>query len=165
MKNSIASKIENMVGTLRIQHQLRVPINAKLLLRKLGVKRITPKNSVSFVEVLPDSKFILCVGAGKPSTQYAIAHLLGHLLLHLNPKIPGKFQDDIRYRFGYSEEEHQANFFSQALMLPEKEFREACLKYEKNGKLNLLTLSRHFHVPVCAIYERGAWLRIFDYDN
>ena len=65
----------------------------------------------------------------KTRNNFAIAHELGHLFIHMGYLINDKlwnsvdeYSDSVYFRFGYSEEELEANEFAAAFQMPEDEY-------------------------------------------
>lgn len=103
--------------------------------------------------------------------KFSIAHELGHLFLHMGFLVDKEkwqheslFQDSVRYRFGRSLEEFEANEFAGALLMPEDDFRIQAEKNFKDGKYQVSTIAEFFEVSGEAALTRGRWLGVFPWD-
>lgn len=75
------------------------------------------------------------------------------------------YKDNVMYRFGYSQEEAEANEFAGTLLMPETEFRAKANELDHNGSVNLVDLATHFQVSPEAARLRGCFLGLFAWDR
>jgi Zn-dependent peptidase ImmA (M78 family) len=120
--------------------------------------------------------FIIYLNPHKPYTRerFTLAHELGHLFLHMGfllnrelwNSIPeGQFQDSAYYRIdgNYTQEEHEANEFAAAFLMPRSEFIEISKKYLNNNQYSINPIADHFKVSKSSAINRGRWLGIFEW--
>ena len=103
--------------------------------------------------------------------RYEIAHLLGHLLLHMGYQNPLKWESQEKFRdsiahhvdIDFSRKEIDANQFAQALLMPQEKFREvACRAYNKEGdSYPLFLITEKFGVPELAAKRYGQRIGLF----
>lgn len=104
------------------------PLNLPLVVHQLGGRiKIDPELTVE-AKVKRRRKggfsIILQKDMGQPYGSFQIAHLLGHLFLHMGYLTPkwnkaASYHDSVHHRsFAYTEEENQATQFAIALLLP-----------------------------------------------
>jgi Zn-dependent peptidase ImmA (M78 family) len=121
-----------------------------------------------------DKNFIIYLNPHKPYTRerFTIAHELGHLFLHmgflLNKGLWGafpndQFQDSAYYRIkgNYTQEEHEANEFAAAFLMPKDEFIAVSKRHLDNDRYTILPIAKHFEVSESSAINRGKWLGIF----
>jgi len=105
---------------------------------------------------------------GEQRCRFTIAHELGHLFIHMGfATEPAKWKeineyvDSGFYRYGYSEEEYEANEFAGSLLMPEEKYKELVGKYKKRSSVDITKLASDFDVSLDATLTRGKWLGIF----
>ncbi len=95
---------------------------------------------------------------------FAIAHELGHLFLHMGYRTnveAWKNQDEVKYRrFGSTEQEYQANEFAAALLMPAEDFGKAIYELAVENKVNMTLVAERFNVSLSAAINRGRSLGI-----
>ncbi len=103
--------------------------------------------------------------------RFSLAHELGHLFLHMGyiikPSIwkeSDAYVDSVYYRYGYSEEEHEANEFAGAFLMPKEEFRQTIEDLGRDGLVDLVALAQRFDVSKDAALTRGRWLGLLSWD-
>jgi len=101
---------------------------------------------------------------------FSIAHELGHLFLHMgyliNPKLWNEsttYSDSVYFRYGYSEEEYEANEFAAAFLMPESEFKEYIDANKEEHSVDIEKVANYFNVSIQAAETRGKWLRLFSW--
>ena len=115
--------------------------------------------------------------------RYEIAHLLGHLFLHMEYRTLGlqgisqvsekwQQQENFRDAMKYHLEDHQrlemeANQFAQSFLMPEEEFRKVAQQFQqkKDNKYRLDYIAQHFRVPPLAVERYGERLELFKRDD
>ena len=92
---------------------------------------------------------------------FTIAHELGHLFLHMGYKIDAdrwNSQQSTYYRKGGSVQEHEANEFAAALLMPRKEYKKIMDRYTEGNHVFTPKIAEEFHVSINAASNRGKWL-------
>jgi Zn-dependent peptidase ImmA (M78 family) len=102
---------------------------------------------------------------------FSIAHEVAHLFLHMGYIVsPDKwnaitrYEDSVRARHGYTEEEHEANQFAAAFLMPEDEFVKVASSAFGGEHYDLRIVAEHFGVSERAVKTRGQWLGLFSWD-
>lgn len=170
-RREIRSLAEGICGAL----DLTIPVDLEEAVRRLGgdLEEATLQNNVDGrIEKVGDSfKITLSPEQSKLRKRFSLAHEIGHLFLHMGFLIKPElwtssesYIDSVYYRYGYSEEEHEANEFAGSFLMPSTEFVEAVQELGKDGFVNLSTLAGRFEVSTDAAYTRGRWLGVFPWD-
>lgn len=73
-----------------------------------------------------------------------------------------EYWDSPKFRYGFSEEEDEAQEFATALLMPEEEFRSIVRKWRSGGRVELSPLAKYFQVSTHAARVRGQRLGIFE---
>lgn len=94
---------------------------------------------------------------------FAIAHELGHLFLHMGYLVSKGTWDQQSNshqftRFGANEHENQANEFAAALLMPQKEFEGKIEEYSSGNFVNMARVANYFHVSISAATNHGRLL-------
>lgn len=94
---------------------------------------------------------------------FTVAHELGHLFLHMGYLIGkdtwNQQSNSHQFtRFGTNEQEHQANEFATALLMPQKEFKEKIDEYSSGNIVNMAQVANYFHVSISAAINHGRFL-------
>jgi Zn-dependent peptidase ImmA (M78 family) len=123
-----------------------------------------------------ERSFIIHLNPYKSHTRerFTLAHELGHLFLHMGfllnkelwNSIPeGQFQDSAYYRIdgNYTQEEHEANEFAAAFLMPKDEFIFVSKQHLNNNQYTISPIARHFEVSEISVINRGKWLGIFEW--
>lgn len=171
MKASRRREIGTFAARLRDVLGLETPTNVDLAVERLGGKvDIDDLAHEAMVEKVGKSFRIVLstqwVSDGRK--RFSISHELGHLFLHMGylvdeakwASIPS-YRDSARYRYGYSEEELEANEFAASFLMPERDFQSVAAKYLLNGKYNVNAIAEEFGVSREAAINRGRWLNMF----
>ena len=98
---------------------------------------------------------------------FAIAHELGHLFLHMGFKTNIKVWDNQvlnKYiRFSMLEQEIQANEFAANLLMPKDEYINEIKQQTKNNQdIDIKAISKKFNVGYILAYNRGYYLKILE---
>lgn len=169
--------IREFAENVRTKLQLRVPVDVDDAVTKLGgvvriedetdpealVRALGPNNEHKFEVVISNQ-----VAVGRH--RFSVAHEIGHLFLHMGFMTSkwnesDVYKDNVMYRFGYSQEEAEANEFAGTLLMPETEFRAKANELDHNGSVNLVDLATHFQVSPEAARLRGCFLGLFAWDR
>ena len=90
---------------------------------------------------------------------FAIAHELGHLFLHMDFMTDSdklrKQSKEVYYRNGSSELEYQANEFAAAFLMPRKDYKNKLDEHIKCNMANTEKIARYFFVSIDAAVNRG----------
>lgn len=153
------------------------PINVESAVEMLG-GRLEPYNPTditdgeAYVKKLDEEKFEIGVidVSSASRRRFSIAHELGHLFLHMGYLVDDArwksvdcYQDSVKYRFGYSEEEFEAHEFAAAFLMPADRFRQVAEEYHDGDKYSIQPIADYFNVSTDAAKNRGRWLRIFSW--
>lgn len=165
-------EINALADTVREALGLTVPVDVEKAVSLLGghLKDIDSEpNPEAYVEK-KDDKFEVGIDRGLAPNRrrFSIAHELGHLFLHMGYLIDEvkwkdvtRYEESIKFRFGFSEEEYEAHEFAGAFLMPEMEFRAIADDHKNDGKYRVNSIADHFRVSVEAASNRGRWLRMF----
>lgn len=116
--------------------------------------------------------FEISISASKPESRmkFSIAHEIAHLFLHMGFMVDDdlwkknvEYKDSVKFRYGYTEEELEANEFAGAFLMPEDKFREVASQNYDNDKYDLKKIADYFGVSSEAAKNRGRWLGIFSW--
>lgn len=169
-------QIQNFADQIREALNMTSPVEVEEMVSKLGgrIEKVSSKEIEyeACIQKLDDGfKIVLAKDLYNKRTRFSIAHEIGHLFLHMGYIVDEDkwnkskdYKDNIKFRFGYSEEELQANEFAAALLMPKDEFKKVALD-NFDGKLyNLSGIANHFDVSLQAAKTRGRWLGLFSWD-
>ena len=133
------------------------PCDLNKIVAALGgtIERVKPEETDCEAKIQKEAensfKIILREGSPVNRERFSIAHELGHLFFHMGYMIDpekwnatSEFKDSVYYRNGNTEEEHEANEFAAALLMPEKEFLEKAEEHFVDGKYFFKTNCRLF---------------------
>lgn len=169
----------NEIGVLadRVREALGLstPVNVEAAVEMLGgtLKDIgTGDEPEAYVEKQANSFEIgIHPDVSPKRRRFSIAHELGHLFLHMGFIIDEekwnsvtRYEESIKYRFGYSEEEYEAHEFAAAFLMPESEFRAIADAHRVENKYRISGIAEHFQVSEDAASNRGRWLKMFAWD-
>lgn len=153
--------LKKLADTIRESFNLTNPVSIDKLVSDLGGKIKTEEfldRTIQSKVRITDKSFSISIKENEPERQFMIAKCIGHLLIHLG-YVPDKkyyevieYSDSPLYRQGYSEEDGEATFFAEELLLPEEEFLEA---YGKSRELT--KLAEVFGVSVHLVRIRCSW--------
>lgn len=171
--------INKLADQIRTRLEIEVPADLDSLVARLAGKvEIVPSEELNemeaAVEKTGDRAFVIRISDETPAMRrrFSIAHELGHLFLHMgylvNPGLWAKtdaYRDSVRYRFGYTEEELEANEFAAALLMPSAEFRRIAELNCALGRYQVQPIAERFKVSTNAAKVRGQWLGLFSWDE
>lgn len=169
-------QVNDLAEKLRSILHVSTPVDMKSVVDHLGgtIKYVPPaaiphealveKNGDRFIITLTSDKL-------KERRAFSIAHEVGHLFLHMGYLIdPAKwnkivtYEDSVRARYGYNEEELEANEFAGAFLMPRDEFVSVADRYRKAATFNLADIAKTFGVSLYAAKTRGQWLGVFSWN-
>lgn len=169
-------RISELADIVRNTLQLTSPTDMQEVVKKLGGDlRFVEPGEISYEAIVEkvDDGFRISIANDRAGTRqkFSVAHEIGHLFLHMgyivNPSVwtnITRYEDSVRARFGYSEEEHEANQFAAAFLMPESEFIAVANAACTDGVYDLAQISAHFGVSEAAAKTRGQWLGVFSWD-
>ena len=167
-------EIGEIADGVREALELKVQVDVDRAIQLLGgtLTQVAPTEAEAYVEKHGESFVIGISDAVAPTRRrFSIAHEFGHLFLHMGYLMDvnkwtnvARYEESIKYRFGYSEEEYEAHEFAGAFLMPETEFREVAESFRRENKYQVISIADHFGVSVDAASTRGRWLRIFAWD-
>lgn len=170
MNNNTQQYIENAAETFFRKYKLTVPVTSKALIQiitRLGGQvdetKLDPVLDPTIGKT-DDLRFTIRIETNLSETNktYALAHELGHLILHMGLLIDkdlwmnqpiGEFRSFPRY-----EQEQQANAFAQALLMPKKNIEQAIKQLTKNNCIDPKDLAEKFGVNKGCIIQRARML-------
>jgi Zn-dependent peptidase ImmA (M78 family) len=169
-------EITSLADTIRESLELSVPVDLNQAVQRLG-------GTLSEIAIEPGQPEASVRKTGErfaiylrhlewqARKRFSVAHELGHLFLHMgylvDPdawKRSKDYKDSVYHRFGHGIEEHEANVFAAAFLMPEKEFRAAVAEFGSGHDL-LKRLASHFGTSPSAVLIRGQELGIFAEDD
>lgn len=165
-------QINEMADEIREILELSIPVNVKEAVEKLkGVLESSDLEHGMEARISKEgARFKIQISNEKIGNRerFSIAHELGHLFLHMGYLIhpekwngTGEYIDSVYYRYGHSVEEHEANEFAGAFLMPTIDFEEAVREALNEGRYYLPGIADHFQVSVEAVRSRGRWLGLF----
>lgn len=164
--------IRNLAVIVRRWLAMETPIDVESAVVKLNgqIRTDATLDHEAKIEMRRDS-FVISLrdqDANRARRRFTIAHELGHLFLHLDYlksdeelTEPKNYEDSVRYRYGYSIEEYEANEFAASLLMPEDEFRQEVREASEDGECDLKRVAERFGVSLEAARTRGRWLGLF----
>lgn len=166
--DGLADKVREALGLLS-------PVNVEAAVAMLGgtLREIgSGAAAEAYVEKQGDSFEIgIDLDSAPNRRRFSIAHELGHLFLHMGFMIDEdkwnsvtRYEESIKYRFGYSEEEYEAHEFAGAFLMPESEFRAIADGHKVGNKYRISGIADYFQVSEEAASNRGRWLQMFAWD-
>lgn len=168
-------QINELAEKLREGLDIRPPIDMKEVAERLGGQvRYVDEEDLPYEALVEkkDDAFVITLVSSKirQRQNFSIAHELGHLFIHMGYLInPTKwtgittYEDGVRARYGYSEEELEANEFAGAFLMPSDEFLTVAERCRSNDHYKLDEIARNFAVSVQAAKTRGQWLGLFSW--
>lgn len=130
--------------------------NLLKLYDELSIKIEISKNLIVESQLIfnEDKNIFIATFKKEPST-FDLAHLLGHMLLHLNENQLDLFKDsifycdDIKSQYGFNID-IEANEFAATLLMPE----DVLKNYITNKSQNINDIANHFNVTNQAVINR-----------
>lgn len=117
------------------------------------------------IRKIGDSEFEIIVSPFQSLERrnFAIAHELGHLFLHMDFMTDSdklrKQSKEVYYRNGNSELEYQANEFAAAFLMPRKDYKNKLDEHIKGNMVNTEKIARYFFV--CKVDENECFFTKF----
>ena len=166
--------IASLAETIRQACAIGVPADVRGAVTCLGgTLRVMPDPGFEAMVEKCDAGFRITL-AEEPieaRQRFSIAHELGHLFLHMGYLVDEKkwasitdYRDSVYYRFGYTEEEYEANEFAAALLMPSAEFDAVARRYALGTSYDVTAIARHFGVSAPAARVRGRFLGLFTWE-
>lgn len=177
MTSTKRKQINTLAESIREELKLTSPVNLEEAIEILNgnLKYIdSPIDNKIEAKIEKDGdSFTIQVQQKEPQTRvnFSIAHEIGHLFLHMgyliNPEMweeTGEYNDSVYYRFGYSEEEYEANEFAGAFLMPRAEFLSILEDSKIESRVDIENIANHFNVSKEAVLIRGRWLGVFRWE-
>lgn len=167
-------QISQLAERVRVACELSIPVDVEEAVKRLGgmIEQVTDQGFEARIERFEDRfKITLSQDISERRKRFSIAHELGHLFLHMGYLIDkekwertGTYIDSVYYRYGYSQEEYEANEFAAAFLMPQAEFIRVAQSYFQNGVYAIDPITEHFQISSEAAINRGRWLGVFSWD-
>ena len=181
MKRLTRKQIEELSAKISKQYAIQPPIDHEMLenlVKKMGGELCEDSldSDIDGQIEKKDNSFKITINKSKHDNQhrknFTIAHEIGHLFLHMHYLEKNEWDsiknyvDSVKHRFGYSEEEYEANHFAASLLMPKDKYENFIKQEAKNNKnrIEIQRISNHFNVSREAAITRGKWLGIFSWD-
>jgi predicted transcriptional regulator len=167
-------EISAFAANLRKALKLPTPIDTELAVRRLGGTVIVdPSLEYEAMVEKVGNGFRILLSADKVSEgrrKFSVAHELGHLFLHMGYLVDQNrwhsirsYRDSVRYRYGYSEEEFEANEFAAAFLMPKDDFERIARQYYCTSAYDVNSIAKEFGVSRDAATNRGRWSNMFSW--
>jgi Zn-dependent peptidase ImmA (M78 family) len=167
-------EIELLAESVRRACGSEVPVDVEGAVTRLGgcLRTVPVADHEAKIEKR-DSAFLITLTEDRIATRqrFSIAHELGHLFLHMGYAIDeakwqeaDSYSDSVYYRYGYTEEEYEANEFAGALLMPRAEFERVAGQYRVASGYSINPIADHFLVSREAAIIRGRWLGLFAWE-
>jgi predicted transcriptional regulator len=174
MQQARRDKINRLAEKVRATCELSTPVDVELAVRRLRgeIKEVDDAEMEAKIEKRGKG-FRITVSTDKHENRrrFSVAHELGHLFLHMGYLIDqdrwsrvGTYVDSVYYRYGFNIEEHEANEFAGAFLMPRAEFVQVANRYRSGNTYQIGPIAEHFKVSVEAAKIRGRWLGLFNWD-
>ena len=169
MDSSTRIYINNLAQQVIKVYNITIPItNIDALIHKIGGTIVEMSNFDDLCDgtIIKDGENSFRIAISPYQSQqrrlFTIAHELGHLFLHMgyrtNPSLWEIQNQKVFRRFGSSEQEYQANEFAAALLMPKDTYKKILMDNAVNGRVDISTLAKYFHVSQAAAINRGKFL-------
>ncbi len=170
-------KMQKWINNSKNKHELKFPYDLENFVRSLNGEIQNNENLEAGVygsiEKISDKKFKISINPLVFSAQertFTIAHEIGHLILHMGYDIDPKkwenidsYKDSPYYRFGYSQEEDEADEFARNFLMPESEVQNFIQEMSnRSGQVLVSDVAEKFSVPNKQVLIRVKELGIID---
>ena len=172
MNDTTKAYINQIADAVRSTFGIAVPIdNIDCLVNQLGGS-IVEKPGLDplydgTIKKLGDNAFAIAIFPYHDDEirNFAIAHELGHLFLHMGYLISKDTWDQQSnsqqfIHFGTNNQESQANEFAAALLMPQKEFKAKIDEYSSGNFVKMAEVANYFHVSIAVATNHG---RVLEY--
>lgn len=169
-------QIRELAERIRVALELTPPINMEEVVARLGGEiEYTATAGDQFEAMVQKTEGSFKISMSRlpssPRQKFTLAHEVGHLFLHMGYLVNQDkwdsitdYRDSARYRYGYSEEELEANEFAGTFLMPKEMFEQVAEKNLRDGKYNVTAIAQEFGVSVDAAKIRGRLLGLFSWD-
>lgn len=171
MNSTRRKEINKLAELVRKACEATSPVNMEEAVRRLGGEIVEDSTIEPEAQIeKTDAGFRVKLHPSKTKNRknFSIAHEIGHLFIHMGYIIDpekweaiDKYEDSVYARYGHSHEEHEANEFAAAFLMPQEEFNSSCERNCINGNCNLYLIAADFGVSIDAALTRGKWLGKF----
>lgn len=176
-------QIERLADWLRRKLEVEPPVDPRDALARLGVdlrEGVDLEGPEAVIEHDPSGRTMITLDdftarGGRAVTPgrvaFALAHLIGHLLLHTDhlrtraAPSRDRLEDLVTFGPAIDRIELEAHQFAAALLMPRIPFREAVEQLGVTGRNDLEPLAERFGVSHEAALMRGRWLGLFDWSQ
>lgn len=171
--------IEKLALGIRKALKIQTPIDLKKVISLLSGSIICINdieyNSEAKITKKDNNTFEIALNSSNNTNErenFTIAHELGHLFLHMGYLIDNdkwnsinEYTDSVYYRYGYNEEEFEANEFAANFLMPKEEFIDIVLKnLNENNICDFKKVADYFNVSHKAVIIRSKWLGLISWD-
>lgn len=167
MNDATRAYINKVADSVRSAFGVGIPVdNIDSLVNQLG-GRIVEKPGLDplydgTIKKVGDNSFEIAIFPHQSPEErnFAIAHELGHLFLHMGYLASKETWDQYGHsvqfaHFGTDEQERQANAFAAALLMPQKEFKGKIEEYTSGNCADMAQVSNYFHVSIATATNHG----------
>lgn len=165
--------ISTLTDKIREKYSITTPIEDMTeIVKQIGGDVIQKYNFDSYYDATvmkTNDKFYIAIPiiSDMQRKNFAIAHELGHLFLHMGFKTNVEVWDNQilnKYiRFSMIEQEIQANEFAASLLIPKDKYINEIEQQTKNRQdINIKAISEKFNVSYVLAYNRGYYLKILE---
>lgn len=165
--------ISTLTDKIREKYSITTPIQDMTeIVKKIGGNVIQKYNFDSYYDATvmkTNDTFYIAIPiiSDMQRKNFAIAHELGHLFLHMGFKTNVEVCDNQvlnKYiRFSMIEQEIQANEFAASLLIPKDEYINEIKQQTKNNQdIDIKAISEKFNVSYVLAYNRGYYLKILE---
>lgn len=170
MNDATKSYINKVADAVRSTFNVAIPIdNIDSLVNQLGGSVVEKPGLDELydgtIKKVGDNSFEIAIFPNQDNEirNFAIAHELGHLFLHMGYLIGKDTWDQYDNsgqcgqfsHFGTDEQELQANEFAAALLMPQKEFKEKIDEHTSRNFADMAQVANYFHVSISVATNRG----------
>ena len=169
-------EINNLAENIRQTLNLQTPINIREVIQRLGghieAVEVIDNNPEIDARIIRNNDEMFTIQIQENSFQrrenFSLAHEVGHLFVHMGYLIndnlwnnleDGQYMD----RFGYSEDEYEANEFAGAFLMPREEFERIAMQNRNGDFFDVEAIANHFNVSKETVKVRGAFLELFSW--
>lgn len=169
-------KISELASAVRGALKLESPIDVSAAVDKLGGSlTFVEPDEIEYEAIVEKQGDGFCIKIANDRSEarqnFSVAHEIAHLFLHMGYIVsPEKwrniaaYEDSVRARHGYTEEEYEAHQFAAVFLMPEGEFLAVAKEAYSKGQYDLSVIAERFGVSVKAAKTRGQWLGLFGWD-
>ncbi len=174
-KHYIENLSQGIRKVLNATTPVDIPSQIDLLNGKLSYTDDIEFNADAKIIKKSDSSFEISLNSANSTIErdnFTLAHELGHLFLHMGYLIDTEkwksindYTDSVYYRYGYNEEEYEANEFAANFLMPRDEFLDVVIKNSSDkNKCDFHKVADYFKVSYKVVINRSKWLGLLSWD-